>query len=398
MSAIRLFSRAAWALGTAALLGALQPAIALAQATYSATSQFTVTGVRPEAYSWLWDNADEPLLKAGNADIQAFAWEERPSSPQHLGYSTGARYRLTTKWGGVAHTVSVTHADPQTVRTRVASDNFLGAKPYSFVAQRVAVDGGTPFDVLVQYTPTGSSWGDSQFHIQTLNAPDAALAQAYVGHLRKTYTGLRSTLMNALNERYFNAVLKKRGSYTIGPVDKKLNVRLTVTQEIKGIDVQMLNWWWDHIGNTARYRLWQPIDHISFEWTVAPTQPDLTYDIGAVQKAREYIGKSALTLAIAGADPKVIAPPTPLADNNFFFATADPTFLAGLLPHNLLTHQWRPNATGDGVILDTTFVNTVLARVLNNNFFDDLGSHALREFQMLPYFLPRLYRREALGE
>lgn len=59
---------------------------------------------------------------------------------------------------------------------------------------------------------------------------------------------------------------------------------------------------------------------------------------------------------------------------------------------------WRPNAAGDGVILTSTFVNTALARVVNPTFFDDLGSHALREFQMLPHFLPRLYRREHLGE
>jgi hypothetical protein len=389
---------AAWALGTAGLLTALQPAAALAQVSYSASAQFTVSKVRPEAFSWLWDNADLAVLKAGNPDIQSFDWEESPMSPQHLGYSTGARYRMKASWGGVAHTVVVTHVDPQTVRGRVASDNFLGTKPYSFVAQRVAVDGGTPFDVLVQYTPAGSTFSDSQMQIQATNAPDPKLAQDYVGHLRQTYTGLSSSLMAALNERYFNAVLKKRGSYTIGAVDKKLNVRLTVTQEIKGIDVQMLNWWWDHIGDTARYRLWQPIDHISFEWTVKPTTPDLHYDIGAVQKAREYIGKSALTLAIAGADPKVIAPPVPLVDPDFFFATADPTFTMGLLPHNVLSHQWHPNATGDGVILNTTFVNTALARVLNSTFFEDLGSHALREFQMLPYFLPRLYRREFLHE
>jgi hypothetical protein len=39
-----------------------------------------------------------------------------------------------------------------------------------------------------------------------------------------------------------------------------------------------------------------------------------------------------------------------------------------------------------------------LALVLNSSFFDDLGSHALREFQMLPYFLPRLYKREYLNQ
>jgi hypothetical protein len=392
-------------LSLAGLMGVMTPGLLLASApsparaeVISASAQFTVAAVRPEAFSWLWDNADEALLKAANADIQSFAWEEPSATPQHLGYATGARYRIQANWGGLSHTVSVTHLPPETMRGRVASDNFLGAKPYSFVAQGVSVDGKPPFTVLVQYTPTGSTFGDSQFQIQATHAADTAVAQAYVSLLSKTYKGLQSTLTDALNQRYFNAVLKKRGTYAIGPVDKNLNVRLTVSQEIKGIDAQMLSWWWDHIGDTARYRLWQPIDHVSFEWTVPPGSPDLHYDIGAVQKAKEYIGKTLMTLAITGADPKVLTPPDPLVDPDFFFATADPTFLMGLLPHNLLSHQWRPNATGDGVILSTVFVNTALARVLNATFFEDLGSHALREFQMLPYFLPRLYRREYLHE
>ena len=137
---------------------------------------------------------------------------------------------------------------------------------------------------------------------------------------------------------------------------------------------------------------------MSFEWSVPPTQPDLRYDIGAVQKVKEYIGKSAMTLNITGADPARKAPPVPLSDPGYFYALAKPTLLDGLLPDNQLVHQWRPSPTGDGVILSSTFVNTALARVINSTFFEDLGNHALREFQMLPYFLPRLYRREAQGE
>lgn len=387
------------------LLGLLQPGFLVAgmhgeaQAQAVGTSaQFTVAGVRPEAFSWLWDNADEAMLKSANWDIKSFAWEEAPATPQHLGYSAGARYRMSASWGGAVHSLSVTHVDPQTMLGRVASDNFLGAKPYSFVAQSVSVDGKPPFTVLLQYNPVGSTFSDSHVQIEVTNAADAAVAQAYAALWRKTLLGLKGSLMDALNNRYFNAVLKARGHYVVGATDKNLNVRLTVTQEIRGIDTQMLAWWWDHIGDTARYRLWQPIDHVSFEWTVPPNSPDLRYDIGAVQKAKEYIGKTALTLNITGADPKLVLPPVPLVDPDYFHATADLTLLAGLLPSNLLTHQWRPNASGDGVILSSTFVNTALARILNPTFFDDLGSHALREFQMLPYFLPRLYRREYLHE
>ncbi|RZI82249.1 MAG: hypothetical protein EOP38_16515 [Rubrivivax sp.] len=377
-------------------LGGLAPVHAQ---TIQASTSFTVSGVRPEAFSWFWDNADEGLFKGANSENKAFRWTQAPASPQHLGYSAGARYRSTEVFGGASHIVDVAYLEPDSVRGRVASDNFLGSKPYSFVAQSVSVDGRPPFTVLIQYTPVGSAAGDSAVRIEATLAAQPTLAQAYVSHVRKTLAGLQPTLMSALSERYFNGVLKTRGRYTIGPVDSKLNVTLVIEQEIKGITPEMLAWWWDHIGDTARYRLWQPVDHVSFEWTVPPNSPDEHYDIGAVQKAKEYIGKSALTLNITGADPGAAPPPpVPVSGQDYFYARTDLTLIAGLLPSNSLVHQWRPNASGDGVLLTSTFVNTALARILNATFFEDLGSHALREFQMLPYFLPRLYKREQLHQ
>jgi hypothetical protein len=366
--------------------------------TVCASAQFVVKGVRPEAFSWFWDNLDQAMLQAANSEHKSFAWLQAPARPQDLGYSGGAKYRSVEVFGGVSHTVDVSYLDPDTVRGTVASDNYLGSKPYSFIAQNVSVDGKPPFMVLMQYNAVGSTFSDSQFTIQATLATNPALAQAYVDHVRKTFIGLQPTLMDALSERYFNGVLKKRGYYNIGQIDKKLNVKLTIVQEIKGIDTQMLSWWWDHIGNTARYRMWQPVDHVSFEWTIPPNSPDLQYDIGAVQKAKEYIGKQALTLNITGADPHVTPPPVALVDPTYFYAATNLTLLANVLPDNSLTHQWHPNATGDGVVLTSTFVNTALALVINPTFFDDLGSHCLREFQMLPYFLPRLYKREYLNQ
>lgn len=392
-----LLTAAAASLFQPAYIGQGLPGAAQAQ-TIGASAQFVVKGVRPEAFSWLWDNADEALLTKANSETKAFRWVQAPSSPQDLGYSSGARHRTIATFGGATHTVDVTYLDPDTMRGQVASDNHLGRKPYSFVAQSVSVDGKPPFTMLMQYHPVGSTFSDSQFLIQVTMASNPTLAQAYVNHVRKTLIGLQPTLMEALDARYFNAVLKKRGYYSIGRIDKNLNVKLTIVQELKGIDSQMLSWWWDHIGNTARYRLWQPIDHVSFEWTMPPHSPDLQYDVGAVQKAKEYIGKTALTLNITGADPKAITPPDAITDPAYFYARTDLTLLAGLLPSNSLVHQWRPNASGDGLILTSTFVNTALALVINPTFFDDLGSHALREFQMLPYFLPRLYKREYLSQ
>lgn len=363
----------------------------------AASASLVIKGVRPEAFSWFWDNADAGLLSGANSDNKSFNWVRAPATPEHLGYSSGAVYTANEVFAGKQHTVVVTYLDPATVATRVASDNFLGSKPYSFVAQSVSVDGRIPFQVLIQYTPTGPGFTDSDMKIEAAYAADPATARDYVDHVAKTMSGLSSALTDALNARYFNAVLKTRGFYKIGPVDRQhFTVTLTITQEIKGINTDMLAWWWDHIGNTARYRLWQPIDHVSFEWTVPPVSPDMQYDIGAVQKVKEYIGKNAQVLTIKGADPSVTPPPVALTDPAYFYAATNLTLLQGILPNNSLVHQWHTNAAGDGVILTSTFVNTALARVIDATFFEDLGNHCLREFQMMPYFLPRLYKREQL--
>jgi hypothetical protein len=394
---------AACAVNLAPVLLVPQGALAQAQAQatapeVAASAQFTLKGVRPEAWSWLWDNQDEALLKAANSEVLSFKWATAPATPQHLGYSEGASHVSEANVGGAAHTFSVTYLAPEAVKARVPSDNFLGSKPYSFVAQQVSVDGDEPFTVLVQYKATGSTFTDTELSIELTGTDNTALAQAYVAHLRKTFTGLQAPVMDALNERYFNAVLKKRGFYAVGPSDKQLNAKLAVNQEIIGITPDMLRWWWDHIGNTERYKLWQPIDHLVFEWTIAPVSPDMSYDVGAVQRVKEKVGKTAYTLNITGADPAVKAPPVAINDPAFFYARTNLSALAKIVPDGAVVHQWKANATGDGVVLQTTFLNTTLARILQKSFFEDLGSHCLREFQMLPYFLPRLYKREQLGQ
>jgi hypothetical protein len=188
--------------------------LAHAQAATVAPIQFTLGSVRPEALSWWWDNADEATLKSANWDIRAFAWEAAPASPQHLGYSTGASYRSTASWGGATHVSTVTHVDPQTLRGRVATDNFLGAKPYSFVAQSVSVDGRPPFLVLVQYNPVGATYSDTRVQIDVSNAVDPALAKAYAEHLRKTLNGLSPKLMALLNESATSTPCSKSAAAT----------------------------------------------------------------------------------------------------------------------------------------------------------------------------------------
>lgn len=380
------------------------------------TLELRVASVRPEAFSWFWNHLSDTLLKQANADVTGFRWLTPPKGAEHLGYAAGAQYEVLATLAGLPRRLTVSTLAPDSVRARVASDNFLGERPYSFIAQRVQLDQGAPFEVLIQYLPVGDGFKDSFFTVEI--APDAEpqAAKLYGDHLLKTLAGTTGFLMETFDSEYMKKVFYARGSYTVTPVDPASGTfRVLIQQNIAGITPDMLAWWWDHIGTPARYRLWQPVDHDGFEFAVAPSKPDLQYDIGAKQTIREYIGNNLITLGVEGADPaSTPAPPTPIVEPapNYFYSL---TTLKSIqeyngvsvplappdgapLPPNQLVHQWSWNADRSGVLLDTTFTLPGVALALNPGFGDDLGHHALREFQMMPYFLPRLFKREWLGQ
>lgn len=377
-------------------------------------SSLTVTGVRPEAFSWFWNNQREALLQQANAEVRSFVWQLPPAQPEHLGYAAGARSETVAVLDGVERRIVATTLEPSALRGRVAADNFLCARPYSFLAQTVQIDGAPAFEVLVQYLPSGATHQDSRFEIE-ITAADAALAARYGAHLRKTLAGTAAFLMQTFDEEYMQAVFFTRGEYSVTAVDPASGTfRAIIRQDIRGISPDMLAWWWDHIGTPARYRLWQPADHDHFEYAVPPGKPDLQYDVGGVQTIREYIGEVLVTLGVEGADPVAHPPPAPLAQPapNYFNSLTTLKSVQeynGLpvpftppgdapLPPNQLLHQWAWNTDRSAVTLDSTFTLPAFLLVAQPSFGEDLGRHALREFQMMPYFLPRLYRREWLKE
>ena len=61
---------------------------------------------------------------------------------------------------------------------------------------------------------------------------------------------------------------------------------IRANHEIQGVTPEMIDWWWDHIDTTDRYKLWHPVDHHSFEWLVSPAQGH----IGAIQRIVESFG------------------------------------------------------------------------------------------------------------
>ncbi|MFB0560243.1 MAG: DAPG hydrolase family protein [Candidatus Lokiarchaeia archaeon] len=79
---------------------------------------------------------------------------------------------------------------------------------------------------------------------------------------------------------------------------------LVVEHELRGITPEMIDWWWDHIDNTERYKLWHPEDHVSFIWEVPPSKHG---HVGAVQVAVEKIGEPPpVKLRIRWEDPSSV--------------------------------------------------------------------------------------------
>ncbi|MBV9258229.1 MAG: hypothetical protein JO215_09440 [Ktedonobacteraceae bacterium] len=62
--------------------------------------------------------------------------------------------------------------------------------------------------------------------------------------------------------------------------------KLTANHLLLGVTPEEVDWWWDNINSTERYKLWHPTDHISFEWLISPKQQG---HIGSLQRVREYL-------------------------------------------------------------------------------------------------------------
>ena len=61
---------------------------------------------------------------------------------------------------------------------------------------------------------------------------------------------------------------------------------IIANHEIHGVTPEMIDWWWDHIDTTERYKLWHPTDHVSFVWLVSPATNG---HVGAVQRIVEFL-------------------------------------------------------------------------------------------------------------
>jgi hypothetical protein len=166
---------------------------------------------------------------------------------------------------------------------------------------------------------------------------------------------------------------------------KKGEWKITTTHEIVGVTPQAIDWWWDHIDTSERYRLWHPTDHVSFEWLISPAEHG---HIGAVHRVQEFLNgtpEHPITLEIRWEDP-VNAPDAEY--NHILLATGTDT---GSLLKARLMHEYQYDETIGGTRMRSHFWFSALAPQPE---IAALYQHNRQEMANLSTFLPELYRVE----
>lgn len=159
---------------------------------------------------------------------------------------------------------------------------------------------------------------------------------------------------------------------------KGKTIDLVVEHELYGVTPEMIDWWWDNINTSERYKLWHPKDHKSFEWEVSPKKGH----IGAIQRIVENIGFPTM-LRIRWEDPK--QSPIPIEYNH---ALVGSTLDHNDKPISWLLHEYEP--IENGTKLRTTFR---LPAKVPKPFLEALRKHNIEEINEFTNFLPKLYEK-----
>lgn len=153
---------------------------------------------------------------------------------------------------------------------------------------------------------------------------------------------------------------------------------IIANHEIQGVTPEMIDWWWDHIDTTERYKLWHPGDHHSFAWLISPANGH----VGAVQRIEESFGD-------------VSAPPIEIRWEDSSTATAEyaHVLLASStmqgVPAADLMHEYEEAPFGTRLRTHFHFPPGA-----PEEFIKALYQHNKEEMCNFSAFLPDLYRSE----
>jgi hypothetical protein len=152
---------------------------------------------------------------------------------------------------------------------------------------------------------------------------------------------------------------------------------LVVHHELKGITPEMIDWWWDNIDTTERYRLWHPGSHQAFTWETVEGNEH----VGRTHRVTETIAGMEMELRIRWVDPDSIA-----MERAYSHANAACTLDENDEPMSWLLHEYE--VVEGGTKMRSTFR---LPDEAPEWFVEGLRQHNLEEMGRFPAFLPTLY-------
>jgi hypothetical protein len=152
---------------------------------------------------------------------------------------------------------------------------------------------------------------------------------------------------------------------------------LVVHHEIRDVTPEMIDWWWDNIDTTDRYRQWHPASHLSFTWE---SQPGSGH-VGRTQCVLEKIAGIPSLLRIRWEDPDSMA-----IDRIYGHVNAGSILDGSGKPISWLMHEYE--GSGQGTKMRSTFR---LPAKTPNWFVKGLRKHNSEEMAHFTDFLPRLY-------
>jgi len=154
---------------------------------------------------------------------------------------------------------------------------------------------------------------------------------------------------------------------------------LVVHHELKGVTPEMIDWWWDNIDTTERYRMWHPESHLSFSWEAMEGDEHA----GRIHCVNEMIAGVAITLRIRWEDPDRIA-----IARIYSHANAACTLNNENEPMSWVLHEYE--AAEWGTKMRSTFM---LPAETPDWFIEGLRKHNEEEMAQFPVFLPALYEK-----
>ena len=152
---------------------------------------------------------------------------------------------------------------------------------------------------------------------------------------------------------------------------------LVIDHVLKGISPEMLDWWWDNIKDTERYKLWHPKSHKYFKWEVHSDK-----HVGNVHLVYENIGRITTKLRIRWEDPT----------NHPIQTQYEHAVKSCILddednPISWLAHEYEQ--VDEGTKMKSTFR---LPEKAPKWFVENLRKHNIEEMAEFQNFLPELYR------